>query len=191
MLDSASSGDTQDSAETETESTTESDRDSSAEHKSGADTESSEVAVSSANSGPSSDPSAIVTAAATRHVGVFATVGSLAKGLVNVVGSYTGAIVIPGVAHNRAVNVSITRQSKTGSFKGVLIPTADTTIHVAVSGTVSAGGKFTIKLVGTHSGGSINGTGTGTIGKTGGLVAKVTFVQSGQKFPGTLKLAKA
>jgi hypothetical protein len=111
----------------------------------------------------------------------------LAVVLGKIAGTYTGSILVSGI-HTQPVKV-VLKEAKNGTLSGTLTTPNDPSIKVRVTGKVTSRTKFTIKLLGGHRGGSINGSGTGTIrGKT--LTAKMTFVQGGRSFPGTLSLKR-
>ena len=111
----------------------------------------------------------------------------LAVTLAKIAGTYTGSVVVTGV-HTRPVKV-VLKEAANGTLSGTLTTPQDASIKVKVTGKVKNATTFTITLTGNHSGGSINGTGTGTIkGKT--LTIKMNFVQGGSIFPGKLTLKR-
>jgi len=111
--------------------------------------------------------------------------------LKNMKGTWNGAVLVTGV-HAQSVKLTIRTQTSTGKLKGTLISTADPSILVAFSGKIRSNRKVSITLVGGHSGGAINGTGTGKLSKNGkSITFTMMFVQGGQSFPGTLTLTKA
>ncbi len=113
--------------------------------------------------------------------------------LPSLLGSYSGTMDIPAVAHYKSAVLNIASQSTSGAFTGTL--TADGQVSVNVSGTVAANRTFTISVVTppntNHPGGPINGTGTGTLDATGKIVAiHLTFSAYGTTFPGTVSVSK-
>ena len=110
-------------------------------------------------------------------------------------GNYAGSVTVNGV-HMKGVTVTLAKTAPK-VFTGTLTATTDPSIHVAV--TVTRTGKnvlgqrtVSVTLKGVHSGGVINGTGTGIINAKGKIKIKsLTFIQNGQPFPGALVLAKA
>ena len=108
----------------------------------------------------------------------------------SVKGTWNGTLSVTGV-HDRPVTIKITKQAANGTVTGQLTTSLDPSIVVAVSGKVKANGGLSISLVGAHSGGAINGTGTGKLGSTAKTMSfKLSFVQGGQSFPGTITLTK-
>ena len=106
------------------------------------------------------------------------------------VAKYKGLISIPGV-HAQNIKLTISKETSTGKLTGLLVATSNPSIQVKVTGKVAANRKVTIVLTGSHSGGSINGTGTGKVsanGKT--MTINMVFVQNGMTFTGTLTLKR-
>lgn len=109
--------------------------------------------------------------------------------LPRLVGTYRGNLVIPAVGHFKSVVLTIIKQNLKGKFTGTLNASG---VSVAVSGAMGAHRTFKIALKGTHPGGPIDGTGTGSLNKTGKkLSISVNFVRGTQRLPGTLTLTKA
>jgi hypothetical protein len=107
-----------------------------------------------------------------------------------IVAKYKGTISIPGI-HAQSVTITIKKETATGKLTGTLVANADPSIVVKVTGKVTASRKVTLVLTGSHSGGSINGTGTGKLsanGKT--MTISMVFVQGGMNFNGTLTLKR-
>ena len=129
-----------------------------------------------------------VHAAAALHADPQAVIQTLATKLPKINGNYSGSIIVNGV-HTRGITLSITKQTAKGAFSGVLTSTQDASIKVTVTGTVTGAKTFTIKLKGTHSGGPINATGTGTIAK-GKLSSPLTFTQGSSGFSGSISVKK-
>jgi hypothetical protein len=117
------------------------------------------------------------------------TIAPLAK-VAKLIGTWKGSINVVGV-HSQPVTLVINAQNSTGALTGVLTTPADKSIHVKFRGTLKAKGVVTISLAGTHGGGPINGSGTGTLKAAS---TKITFVmawkQGGHTFAGTLVLKK-
>jgi hypothetical protein len=110
--------------------------------------------------------------------------------LKSVLGAWSGTLSIPGI-HDRPVTINITKQSSSGVLGGKLTTSLDPSIVVAFSGRIKSNGAMTITLVGGHSGGAINGTGTGKLASAGSTISfKLIFTQGGQGFPGTISLKK-
>ena len=110
--------------------------------------------------------------------------------LKNMVGIWNGTLSIPGV-HDRPVTIQITKQTAAGKLSGTLTTSLDPSIVVAFSGKIRANGKMSITLVGAHSGGAINGAGSGKVSANGkSIKSNLIFTQNGQGFPGTITLAK-
>ncbi len=106
-------------------------------------------------------------------------------------GTWRGSIRIPGV-HTQAVTLTITSQTSKGKIKGILIANADPSIRVSTNGTVKSNRSFTITLAGGHSGGAINGTGSGKLSANKkSITFNMVFVQGGRNFAGTLTLTTA
>jgi hypothetical protein len=119
-----------------------------------------------------------------------AIVQPAAAKLKSVLGAWSGTLSIPGI-HDRPVTINITKQSSSGALSGKLTTSLDPSIVVAFSGRIKSNGAMTITLVGGHSGGAINGTGTGKLASTGSSISyKLVFTQGGQGFPGTISLKK-
>jgi hypothetical protein len=111
--------------------------------------------------------------------------------LPKVTGKWNGTIKVTGV-HNQPVTLNITKQTSKGALSGTLTTSADPSIKVAFTGTVKADSTFTVKLVGSHSGGAINGTGKGKLASTKkSVTVTMTWTQGGFSLPGSLVLKKA
>ena len=105
-------------------------------------------------------------------------------------GTWSGAVLVTGI-HTQSISLKITSQTSSGKLKGVLIATADPSIQVAFTGKIKSNRKVSITLTGGHSGGAINGTGTGKLSANGKAITfTMVFVQNGMSFPGTLTLTK-
>ena len=105
-------------------------------------------------------------------------------------GTWNGIVTVTGV-HDRPVTIVITSQTHTGHLTGTLTTSLDPSIIVAFSGRISANRRVHITLTGTHSGGAINGTGTGKLTSSGKKVSlTMTFVQNGFSIGGLLTLSK-
>jgi hypothetical protein len=141
----------------------------------------SSAAPASATPGPVLDAAASIEPSAV-------PIEPMAVALGKIAGNYSGSVVVTGV-HTRPVKVTL-KQAANGTLTGTATSTQDTRIKITVTGKVTSATAFTFKLSGgTHGGGVIAGSGTGTIkGKT--LAVKVTFVQGTRKIPGTLSLKK-
>lgn len=83
--------------------------------------------------------------------------------LTNLLGSYSGTLAVSGV-HTRAVKASITSQAAEGSFQGTVTDASRTTTVANISGKIAADNTMTMTMSGggSHPGGTIAGTGTGT-----------------------------
>ncbi len=119
--------------------------------------------------------------------GVFAT---LAVTIPSVVGTWSGTLALPGV-HNQPVKITFSTQSSRGILTGTLRTAANSSIRVAVTGRVTSTGVVAVTLGGKHSGGPINGSGSGRLrsGNTRVTLA-INFTQGGKVFPGTITLRK-
>ncbi len=118
-----------------------------------------------------------------------ARVSPLAKALAKIAGNYTGTVAVTGV-HTRPVNVTLKETSK-GALTGTLTSPQDSSIKVKITGKVTSTKAFTFTLSnGSHPGGAIAGSGTGSI-KGKKLTIKMNFVQGSTSTPGTLTLSKA
>lgn len=86
----------------------------------------------------------------------------------NVVGAYNGSMAVTGV-HTQTVKVTISKQTAAGVITGTLTSTLNPAVKLAITGKVLPGNKIRMTLVGggTHGGGAIAGTGTGTIAVSG------------------------
>lgn len=116
---------------------------------------------------------------------------ALARKLLNLTGNWAGTVNVVGV-HSRPVTLTISKQASNGKLKGTLIPVQDTSIHVAFSGQLKTNRSISVKLVGSHSGGAINGSGTGKVSPDGKSInVSMKFVQGTQTFKGSLVLARA
>jgi len=106
--------------------------------------------------------------------------------LAKIAGNYGGTVAVTGV-HSRPVKVTL-KQAANGTLSGTLTSPQDASIKVKITGKVTSKTAFTFKLSnGSHAGGAIAGSGTGTVkGKT--LSITMTFVQGGQSGPGKLTL---
>ena len=103
-------------------------------------------------------------------------------------GKWKGMVVVTNI-QTQPVTVTI-KQKSNGKFTGMLTAVNDPTIQVAVSGKISSNGKVRITLKGIHSGGVIDGSGTGKLhGKS--ITFTLVFQQNGVSFPGSLTLKKA
>ena len=123
------------------------------------------------------------------HAPLMMSVAPLAV-LKKVVGTWKGSVNVVGV-HSQPVKLTISSQTSTGRIAGTLKSTNDPSINVAFSGKVKSNGRVSITLLGSHSGGSINGTGSGKLKVNGTKITfTMTFTQGGQSFPGTLILRK-
>jgi hypothetical protein len=119
------------------------------------------------------------------------TFAAAATTLPNVVGSWNGTLTVIGI-HDRPVTIAITREASNGRLSGTLTTSLDPSIVVAFSGRIKANGSMSgVSLQGIHSGGPINGAGTGKLNAAGNSMKfNLTFTQSGQGFPGTVTLNK-
>lgn len=88
----------------------------------------------------------------------------LAVKLRNIVGSYTGSVIVTGI-HTQPVTVTISSQTRAGRFTGLLTSVNDPGVTVAISGKVLPHNKIRMTFSGgaNHGPGVIQGTGTGTI----------------------------
>lgn len=110
--------------------------------------------------------------------------------LQNVVGTWKGTLTLAGV-HTKTVKVKIASQTHTGKVAGVLTTSLDPSIRVAVTGKVTTSGRLYLTLGGSHSGGSINGTGNGKLKlSTTKVTLAMTFTQNGADYSGTISLHK-
>ncbi|CAN5456073.1 hypothetical protein BH10PLA1_BH10PLA1_04690 [soil metagenome] len=117
------------------------------------------------------------------------TVNAPVATIPSLVGTYNGQLVIPAVGHNKTAVLKITSQAADGSYTGTM---TSSSVSVVISGKVAANGTFTMSLdipPGTpHSGGSLSGTGTGSV-VAAGVPMLITLSFSG--IPGTLTVTKA
>lgn len=112
----------------------------------------------------------------------------LVKALAKIAGKYSGTVVVTGV-HTRPVNVTL-KESASGKLSGTLTSPQDDSIKVKISGKVTSTKKFSFTLSnGSHAGGAIAGSGTGSVKGTT-LSITMTFVQGGQNIPGKLTLRR-
>lgn len=110
--------------------------------------------------------------------------------LQKMVGTWKGTVYVAGV-HSQPVKLIISSQTSTGKITGVLKSTKNSSINVAFTGKVKASGSVSISLLGGHSGGAINGTGSGKLKASATKISfTMAFVQGGRTFPGTLTLKK-
>ena len=131
-----------------------------------------------------SQPEAVGTTT-TDFAALRATPHAAAKGLV---GTYKGNLTIPAVAHFKSVVMRIQSLAKSGAFKGTLSAPG---VSLKISGKRTSKG-FSIAITGTHPGGPINGTGTGTF-DTGykHLKISMSFKSGSQNLPGTIAVTRA
>ncbi len=117
------------------------------------------------------------------------TVNPVVATIPSLVGTFNGKLVIPAVGHNKTAVLNITTQAADGTFSGTM---TSSSVSVVITGKVAADGTFTMSLdipPGTpHSGGSLSGTGTGSV-VAAGLPMPITLNFSG--IPGTLTVTKA
>lgn len=114
-------------------------------------------------------------------------------GLQNIVGVYTGTIVIPGIGHNKPVTLTITGETKHGLFSGLLTASAD--VQYTFTGRVLSNTTLRFSFTGSHQGGTVLANGTGTIvaHRGGRITMAMGFqiaVNGGTQFPGTLNVGK-
>lgn len=110
----------------------------------------------------------------------------------NMVGSYSGTLVIPAVGHNKPATLTITSQAADGSFVGTMV-SSNVSLHV--TGKIAANGTFTMSMAtpaGTpHAGGAIALTTHGTAVTHGKqLVLALSFTLPAP-VTGTLTLTRA
>jgi len=106
------------------------------------------------------------------------------------VGTWSGIVNVTGV-HSRPVTIVIKSQTGTGHLTGTLTTSLDPSIIVNFSGKIGSNRRVHISLAGTHSGGAINGIGSGKLSANGKKISiSMNFVQNGFSIPGSLNLAK-
>jgi len=106
-------------------------------------------------------------------------------------GKWSGTVVVTNI-QTQPVTITINKQKPNGRFTGLLVAVNDPTIRVAITGRIRSNRRASITLVGNHSGGAIDGSGTGKLSSNGKTITfTLVFIQNGQQFPGTLTLKRA
>ena len=114
----------------------------------------------------------------------------LVAAIQKITGTWNGTLHVSGV-HDRPITITITGQTSRGTLSGTLTTSLDPSIIVTLTGRIRANRHVSFTLNGVHSGGVINGSGSGTITANGKHISVgLLFMQGSQGFPGSLTITR-